>query len=87
MAGWFVSKLSTLSTYSKRIVINILLKFVVNTMLPNHKMVIVICFILALTAVQGRPNAASYVTAKNRPLNIAHRGLSSILPENTMEAF
>ena len=28
-----------------------------------------------------------YARAMNRPLNIAHRGLSSILPENTMEAF
>ena len=33
------------------------------------------------------PNPAPYITAKGRPLNIAHRGLSSILPENTMEAF
>ena len=33
------------------------------------------------------PAMASYSTAEGRPLNIAHRGLSSILPENTLEAF
>lgn len=33
------------------------------------------------------PNPAPYIKARNRPLNIAHRGLASILPENTLEAF
>ena len=35
----------------------------------------------------GIPNPAPYIVAKDRPLNIAHRGLCSILPENTLEAF
>ena len=33
------------------------------------------------------PNPAPYITQEGRPLNIAHRGLASILPENTLEAF
>lgn len=41
-------------------------------------------FILITTSL---PNKATYIHADNRPLNIAHRGLSSILPENTLEAF
>jgi glycerophosphoryl diester phosphodiesterase len=30
------------------------------------------------------PNPAPYIKAAGRPLNIAHRGLCSILPENTL---
>lgn len=44
-------------------------------------------FIIALflfTSILSLPNSAPYIKAKNRPLNIAHRGLCSILPENTM---
>lgn len=33
------------------------------------------------------PNSAPYITQEGRPLNIAHRGLASILPENTIQAF
>lgn len=33
------------------------------------------------------PIISQYVKAENRPLNIAHRGLSAIIPENTIEAF
>ena len=43
--------------------------------------------LLVIGSVLSLPNPAPYITAKNRPLNIAHRGLSSILPENTLEAF
>lgn len=44
-------------------------------------------FIIVLflfTSILCLPNSAPYIKAKNRPLNIAHRGLCSILPENTM---
>jgi glycerophosphoryl diester phosphodiesterase len=33
------------------------------------------------------PNPAPYIHQTGRPLNIAHRGLCSILPENTLQAF
>lgn len=46
--------------------------------------VLVVC-LLALAA--AKPNAAPYIHQNGRPLNIAHRGLASILPENTLEAF
>ena len=39
-----------------------------------------IVFTIFLTVVLNKPNNASYIREKNRPLNIAHRGLSSILP-------
>ena len=35
----------------------------------------------------SKPNPAPYIHQAGRPLNIAHRGLCSILPENTLEAF
>lgn len=41
-------------------------------------------FALFTVSLTGLPNNASYITQKGRPLNIAHRGLASILPENTM---
>lgn len=46
-------------------------------------------FILLLicTLALAKENPAPYIHAKGRPLNIAHRGLSSIIPENTMPAF
>ena len=44
-------------------------------------------FFTFIAVVQSLPNSAPYINAKDRPLDIAHRGLSSILPENTMEAF
>lgn len=47
---------------------------------------ILIAFIVIGCAV-CLPNSAPYIKARNRPLNIAHRGLSSIIPENTMQAF
>lgn len=39
----------------------------------------VLCFAL-IVLVCGLPNKASYARAEGRPLNIAHRGLASILP-------
>lgn len=33
------------------------------------------------------PSNAPYIKADKRPLNIAHRGLCSILPENTLQSF
>lgn len=42
---------------------------------------------LLLSIVSSLPNPAPYIKVEGRPLNIAHRGLSSILPENTLEAF
>ena len=47
----------------------------------------VLCVSLLLICGEALPNRAPYITAKDRPLDVAHRGLSSILPENTMEAF
>lgn len=46
--------------------------------------VLLICF---LTLAAAKLNQASYIRQAGRPLNIAHRGLCSILPENTLEAF
>jgi glycerophosphoryl diester phosphodiesterase len=46
---------------------------------------LIIFFIVA--TIVAIPNPASYIRQQGRPLNIAHRGLSSILPENTLEAF
>jgi glycerophosphoryl diester phosphodiesterase len=44
--------------------------------------------LLALLAVSvAKPNSAPYIHQAGRPLNIAHRGLCSILPENTLQAF
>lgn len=39
---------------------------------------------VCISIVLSKPNSASYIRAKNRPLNIAHRGLASLLPENTL---
>ena len=47
------------------------------------KLIILVFGILVL-GVLGLPNKASYIKADGRPLNIAHRGLASILPENTL---
>ena len=44
--------------------------------------------VLALTTLlSAKPNRAPYIHQAGRPLNIAHRGLCSILPENTLQAF
>jgi glycerophosphoryl diester phosphodiesterase len=40
-----------------------------------------------LVLLQAKPNSAGYIRQAGRPLNIAHRGLCSILPENTLQAF
>lgn len=40
-----------------------------------------------LLVLQAKPNSAPYIHQTGRPLNIAHRGLCSILPENTLQAF
>ena len=57
-------------------------------MLSKHRKTSFALFLIVLVAaVDSLPNPASYINAKGRPLDVAHRGLSSILPENTMEAF
>jgi glycerophosphoryl diester phosphodiesterase len=33
------------------------------------------------------PNRAPYIKQLGRPLNIAHRGLASLFPENTLQSF
>jgi len=43
--------------------------------------------ILFIPLFLSLPNPASYIKANNRPLNIAHRGLCSLLAENTLESF
>jgi len=43
--------------------------------------------LLLACLVFGKPNSAPYIHQAGRPLNIAHRGLCSILPENTLQAF
>lgn len=53
-------------------------------MLDHHKTIITA---ILITLVLALPNPAPYIRESGRPLNIAHRGLSSILPENTLEAF
>jgi glycerophosphoryl diester phosphodiesterase len=49
------------------------------------KALLLALILIALT--QNKPNSAPYIHQQGRPLNIAHRGLCSILPENTLEAF
>lgn len=46
--------------------------------------VVIVCL---LAIALSKPNSAPYIHEAGRPLNIAHRGLCSILPENTLEAF
>jgi hypothetical protein len=41
------------------------------------KIILISFFIYLISSI---PSDAPYITAKNRPLNIAHRGLASILP-------
>ena len=48
------------------------------------KVIVLVCI---LTLITCKPNPAPYIHADGRPLNIAHRGLCSILPENTLQAF
>lgn len=50
------------------------------------KLILVAVACLLVLAV-SKPNSAPYIHQAGRPLNIAHRGLCSILPENTLEAF
>lgn len=48
------------------------------------KLVVLLAIVIL---AQSLPSDAPYIHGKNRPLNIAHRGLCSLLPENTLEAF
>lgn len=48
---------------------------------------VLVYLLILLVVSQAKPNSATYIFAEGRPLNIAHRGLCSILPENTLEAF
>jgi glycerophosphoryl diester phosphodiesterase len=50
-------------------------------------MKVIIYLFLMIYISNAVKNKATYITANGRALNIAHRGLCSILPENTMEAF
>lgn len=43
--------------------------------------------LVGLVLASALPNPAPYIYQAGRPLNIAHRGLCSILPENTLQAF
>jgi glycerophosphoryl diester phosphodiesterase len=47
----------------------------------------IITLSILLFVALALPNRAPYIKADGRPLNIAHRGLASILPENTLESF
>ena len=60
----------------------ILSKIIIRNMI--YKAILLIVFI---SLVCSKPNPAPYIHQAGRPLNIAHRGLCSILPENTLEAF
>lgn len=46
-----------------------------------------IAFVLLLAVVNMLPNPAPYIHQAGRPLNIAHRGLASLFPENTLQSF
>ena len=46
-------------------------------------MKLLLLLIFALTTYSF-PTNATYATAQDRPLNIGHRGLCSLLPENTL---
>jgi glycerophosphoryl diester phosphodiesterase len=48
------------------------------------KTLLLLTLVFLLTA---KLNKAPYIHQAGRPLNIAHRGLCSILPENTLQAF
>ena len=49
------------------------------------KTLLIVCATLSLFLC--KPNSAAYIHQTGRPLNIAHRGLCSILPENTLQSF
>lgn len=51
------------------------------------KIVGLLLVVALIAGVYTKPNPAPYIHQAGRPLNIAHRGLCSILPENTLEAF
>ena len=48
------------------------------------KVVAIAIFIAFVVDLCAKPNPAPYIHQAGRPLNIAHRGLCSILPENTL---
>lgn len=41
---------------------------------------IILIFAILSVLIMAVPSDAPYIKAKGRPLNIAHRGLSSVLP-------
>jgi glycerophosphoryl diester phosphodiesterase len=43
--------------------------------------------LILLIGVYTLPNPAPYIHQLGRPLNIAHRGLASLFPENTLQSF
>lgn len=49
--------------------------------------VTIVFLALLVIFAEAKNNSAAYIRQAGRPLNIAHRGLCSILPENTLEAF
>lgn len=48
---------------------------------------IALLIFVLLVGVNMLPNTAPYIHQAGRPLNIAHRGLASLFPENTLESF
>lgn len=51
----------------------------------NMKNIFILFILLAIAT--PLPNPAPYIRQLGRPLNIAHRGLASIFPENTLQSF
>lgn len=56
-----------------------------NTYMSRY--IFVVAIAVLTVSVVGLPSNASYIHADGRPLNIAHRGLASLFPENTLESF
>ena len=48
---------------------------------------IAVILLSGLTLALSKPSAAPYIHQAGRPLNIAHRGICSILPKNSLQAF
>lgn len=50
----------------------------------NKSMKPIVPLILLFACINALPNPAPYIHQAGRPLNIAHRGLASVFPENTL---
>ena len=80
-----------LFTFSLLLLFNSLIELSIGTYMcsnnvhPKYKLMILTVLLLALLSLSScKPNNAPYIHQVGRPLNIAHRGLCSILPENTL---